>query len=372
MHLKRCYRVFFDDGSEIVCDHDHRWLTVTGQSSCMRQGVWTTEEIAGRLFGSNKQRDQRVPVAGALNLPERDLPVHPYVLGCWLGDGKTASGEFFGADDFIFSEISRCGYAIGSNSEKREGFCQARTIYGLRTQLRENDLLGHKHIPSAYLRASTAQRLALLQGLMDTDGCWNRARNSAVFSVTNKTLAHDLHELALSLGQRANFHEFTARGFGKESAAWRVTFTPNGINPFRLPRKADQVTDGTARSSRRIITSAQPTVSVRTQCVMVDSPDHTYLCGETMIPTHNTGKGIYAEVGLQLSALAGCDFVITPDGQEHEIPPVECLAALHIRPRSCRLFPVNNQEENFTCFLAAREILRWQEDISPHVLGEPR
>ncbi len=91
--------------------------------------------------------------------------------------------------------------------------------------------------------------------------------------------------------------------------------------------------------------------------------------GSVYLLDFKTGKGVYAEAGLQVSALAGADFIITPEGEEKEIPALDFVAAIHIRPRSCRLIPVSRQEENFSCFLAARQILRWQEEVSPHVLG---
>lgn len=91
--------------------------------------------------------------------------------------------------------------------------------------------------------------------------------------------------------------------------------------------------------------------------------------GKIVLGDNKTGKGIYAEVGLQLSALAGCDFIIRQDGSEEEIPPLDELAALHVRPRSWKLVPVARQQECFEAFLAARAVMRWSEEVSPHVLG---
>jgi hypothetical protein len=91
--------------------------------------------------------------------------------------------------------------------------------------------------------------------------------------------------------------------------------------------------------------------------------DHVYL-GD-----NKTGKRVYAEVALQLSALAGADFIITESGEEQEIPPIECLAALHLRPRSWHFIPVGRREESFKAFLACREIVSWMQDIAPSALG---
>jgi hypothetical protein len=91
--------------------------------------------------------------------------------------------------------------------------------------------------------------------------------------------------------------------------------------------------------------------------------------GKIWLLDFKCGRRVYEEAALQVSALAGADFILREDGQEEEIPPVEHLAALHIRPRSFKIVPVNHRQENFSCFLAAREILRWQEEYKPGVLG---
>lgn len=80
-----------------------------------------------------------------------------------------------------------------------------------------------------------------------------------------------------------------------------------------------------------------------------------------------TGKGVYGEASLQLAALAGADTIIREDGTEEEIPQVEELAVLHLRPRSCKLLRASDREKNFKTFLAARQIVRWQEEVAPNV-----
>jgi len=377
IHFKPCRRMRFDDGSEIICDHDHRWVTMTGVSRAsqqLRESVVTADEIARTLRGSNGQRHHRVTLAGALHLDGVELPVHPYVLGCWLGDGNRSRGEISKPDEELFENIAACGYEVGPDIATEER-CRTHTVYGLRAQLRAAGFLGSKTVPDIYLRASRGQRLALLQGLMDTDGTWNRRRQQAVFGyVTNKALAMAVRELALSLGQRATLFTSMVSGFGKQVEAYSVAFAPRFMNPFRLPRKAalaeNRLLCPTAKGGRRIIHSAEPCVSVRTQCITVDSPDQTYLCGEAMIPTHNTGRGVYPEYGLQVSALSHCEFIVDADGNEWEMPEVTRHALLHLRPRSWRLVPVYEAEDCFSTFLAARRIWEWNTEIAPHVLGE--
>lgn len=91
--------------------------------------------------------------------------------------------------------------------------------------------------------------------------------------------------------------------------------------------------------------------------------------GTIYLGDNKTGKGVYAEAALQLSALAGCDFIIREDGSEEEIPALQELAALHVRPRSWKFITVARREECFSAFLAARELMTWSEKVAPYVLG---
>jgi PDDEXK-like domain of unknown function (DUF3799)/LAGLIDADG-like domain len=300
VHWRSCYRVRFDDASSVICDADHLWATVAGRPAGKGGHLGyrpakarTTEEIRStlRLYG---QCHHRVPVAGALELPPIGLPIHPYVLGCWLGDGSRAGGRITNPDEELFTLIAACGYHVGrdgSAAVAAGGKCPTRTAHGLTRQLRLAGLLGHKAIPAAYLRAGHGQRLALLQGLMDTDGSWNETRGQVVYSTTCKQLGLAVRELALTLGQRAVLHEVTQHGFGLTVTAYWVTFTPRGIRPFRLSRKAGQVTPRSGvRASRRVIMAVEDVPTVATQCLTVDSPDSTYLCTDAMIPTHNSAR----------------------------------------------------------------------------------
>jgi replicative DNA helicase len=293
-----CYRITFDDATTIVADNEHLWQVTAGDRRRNLTTVMSTEALydstsrGGRWF---------IPNALPLNLPDVILPIDPYVLGCWLGDGSARDGEITGIDDDLFDLIGAAGYAVGADTSTSR--TPTRTIYGLRTGLRTEGLLNNKHIPHRYLRGSAHQRLALLQGLMDTDGTWNRRRGQAVFEVTNERLARGVYELVVSLGARASFWSGVARGFEVTTTRYRVAFRPVGFNPFRLNRKATLVVNGGARSSGRTIRRITAVGTVPTQCVAVDSPDSLYLAGAQMIPTHNTGELGDAEAQLDFYAL---------------------------------------------------------------------
>lgn len=82
-----------------------------------------------------------------------------------------------------------------------------------------------------------------------------------------------------------------------------------------------------------------------------------------------SGKGVYAEVGLQCSAYAHAEFIGLPDGSEAPMPSVDGALCLHLTPTGYRLIEVRADDEVFQAFLYAREVFRWQEETSKTVLG---
>jgi hypothetical protein len=93
------------------------------------------------------------------------------------------------------------------------------------------------------------------------------------------------------------------------------------------------------------------------------------IAGETWLIDYKTGKNLHDEVGLQLSALAHGEFIITPEGEELPVPLIHGIAAVHIRPRSWKFVPVQHDKDNFSAFIAARELYRWSTEVRDEVLA---
>lgn len=296
-----CYEVVFSDGSSIVADAQHQWLTETRsarKSKRILASVVTTEQIAATVrINADARANHAVPNAAALQ-GGGDLPLPPYVLGAWLGDGHTAGARLTSETDEIPMRIE----GLGIRCEKR-----GHMLYSLQLPeraridggdgsftalLRKLGVLGDKHIPAAYLRASEADRRELLAGLLDTDGTVARQTGSVQFATTSGRLADDVYELIVSLGYRCGRSGKRVRGRTEATSFCHVLTFATVDDVFHLHRKAvlhkETRPASTVRIGRRYIVDVRPVDPVPVRCVQVDNDEHLYLAGRSMIPTHNS------------------------------------------------------------------------------------
>ncbi len=290
------HRLTFADGHSIIADDNHMWVTENQYERNKRRPAQhrTTAEIADSIKTPSGISNHSIPWAGALDYPEQALPFDPYLLGMWLGDGDSRSASIScHADDLeeTLALVAGAGYAtrVKPNGSPN-GLGREIAFYGAQkwasdgpaVQLRVMGVLNNKHIPAAYLRGSRAQRMALLSGLMDSDGYVDNS-GRCEFSNTNAGLAYGVAELVRSLGIGAALSE---KRNSHGNPAWLVKFTPTWV-PFRLSRKAARCRTERQRMNHYIV-SAEPLAPRRTVCIEVDSPSHMFLAGEGMVPTHNS------------------------------------------------------------------------------------
>jgi deoxycytidine triphosphate deaminase len=310
-----CREVVFSDGTTVVADLAHRWLTRTKHEA--RRGragsIRTTEDIAETLRCGVHEYTHRVPRCDPVQYPTASLPVDPYVLGAWIGDGTSTKSVMTTVDEAILEEIASAGYAvapvsgrsayrIGGAGHTRDPLSGRSTRNAsLSSTLRTMGRLGNRHIPAVYMCADVSQRQALLEGLMDTDGyCdkWGRCE----FTTIRPGLAAQVHELVASLGFRPVIGVKPAMLNGVDHGPkYEVTFTPD--RPvFRLPRKlARQKRSGWFGWGRSIV-SVRECDSVPVRCIEIDRPDGLFLASRSFIPTHNSSLG---RLGLLIHSTAG-------------------------------------------------------------------
>nr|WP_194283102.1 replicative DNA helicase [Saccharothrix syringae] len=266
MRGRPCYEVEFSDGSVLVADAEHQWATVTSRGAA---GVRTTREVAATLRRGTAP-DHAVTNAAPLDLPVADLPLGPYTLGSWLGDGHPATTE----PEVVW-------HVEAEGHEPRGG-----AVPGV---LRDLGVLDDRHIPADYLRASAEQRRALLAGLLDTGGTVTDD-GSVRFAVADARLAEDVRELVVSLGHHCS--TATERAGDGSRTAHVLTFgTEDDVFRLEHKRLLHKERRG-ARTGSRFIVDVRPVPSVPVRCVEVDNADHLYLAGRSMIPTHNSTLGL--------------------------------------------------------------------------------
>ena len=285
---RELYSVTTSDGEEILCDAQHLW-GVNSNTTVSEAKVYNF--TAEYLFNWPKPNRPIIPRHLPVEYPERALPIDPWVLGMWLGDGTADSGRFTAHPDdqgYVKAELQSAGYAAGPNTS--DGF--TFTVYGLRPQLRELGVLNNKHIPEQYRIASVDQRMALLQGLMDADGTVTPA-SQAIFCNTNLGLVEGVKEILHSLGVKATVrsHIDTRGRWGTAKPLYRVAFRL--ADCARMPRKARYTRTPTDKRSRSI--SSEPTGRTgAVQCISVARADGLFLAGRGYVVTHNSEQDLLA------------------------------------------------------------------------------
>jgi hypothetical protein len=234
-----------------------------------------------------------LPETEPLEFPERDLPVDPWVLGYWLGDGSTGLGNITcDVDDLphVRECMQAAGYDIGAIGAKKEGG-RGRSvgILKLAADLRSAGVLNDKHIPEEYLYASVEQRRALIQGLMDSDG-YVDTKGSAEYCQVRKQIADGMAFLLRSVGVKVNVRESEAKLYGRVTGPrYRLTFKPyKHQNLVTLPRRAERVREMRRKPIPRVIKDVRRVAPVDARCITVEAEDGLYLVGETMVVTHNS------------------------------------------------------------------------------------
>lgn len=290
VHHRKCYEITFNNKDKIIADNEHRWLITFGDKTRgFKDVVMTSEEIHSYLqqFKDDKIKSHEMPKIYNPKPIVNDniqLPIDPYVLGCWLGGGYKLDGIIKNKEYGIWLEITRRGYEIGEDiPQNGDGNDKGEilTVFGLRPKLIEMGLLGNKHIPDIYMNSSFEQRLDLLRGLMDMDGYYDKERNCFGVNTSQEWKARAIRMIASSLGFKVTVTKSEGDG---------IDIAFNGdINPFLMKHCPIDLPKDSIHEYREIV-SVEEVETIPTRCIEVDSPTHTFLCGENFLVTHNTNK----------------------------------------------------------------------------------
>ena len=316
---KQVYRVTTQDGASTLCCAEHLWSVATRDDR--RRGkplrVLETREMLGTLRAAHYHRFEVPLVSAPVEFERRDVPMEPYALGLLLGDGcitTRTTPSFTTADPELALALGKAlpgielarktaiDYVLRRSGGGRGGVIVTNPVTAT---LRELGLAGSnsstKFVPHAYLHNSSDVRLALLQGLLDTDGgpVMQEARTCRIqYSTTSPRLKEAVVFLVRSLGGVAYWRKRPADGRAPGLARGRSVHhradtyaidirLPAGVEPFRLSRKRDAYRAAGGGRPMRFIDSIEPAGEEETLCIKVAAADSLYVTDDFLV-THNT------------------------------------------------------------------------------------
>ena len=334
--VKDTYRITFNDGYSIITDGSHLWTVSScnsGENSKNRENRYITisteqmldenlvleqkgtgwnekKQYKFRTFYKQKNGDSKwqIPIVKPIEFENNDkLPIEPYLLGLSLGDGHFTKSSAISIelhkDDFdeLFSGIMLTEQKTDKNKRRAYINYHSDDLKKLGLAHTKSDT---KFIPDIYKYSSIENRLAILQGLMDTDGHCMKSKNGEFngteYCTVSEKLADDVAEIVHSLGGIVRKKSKIGK-YKKEDGTiveckktYRLNIKlPNEFNPFRLKRKANEYNPPKKYKIGRYIKNIEPCGQAETICIAVDAPDKLYVT-EHAVVTHNTTQSIIA------------------------------------------------------------------------------
>jgi phosphate starvation-inducible PhoH-like protein len=316
---KQVYRVTTQDGASTLACGEHLWFVTTPHDDLRGEAgrVIQTSDMIGRVRSAH-DRQFELPLVGSVEFPAREVPLDAYALGLLLGDScmptsmtatcTTGDPELAAVPESALPDIEllRKGDIESVLREVYGGRGGLRVADPVTTVLRDLGLAGTRSsttfVPEEYLRNSSAVRLAVLQGLLDTEGGRVRQRGRACrvqFTTPSGRLRDDVVFLVRSLGGLASWHVREADGRAPGGMADEpVAFShdvyvldirlPADVGPFRLARKRE-IYDAASGGGRpmRFVDSVRPAGEAECVCISVAAEDSLYVT-EDFLVTHNT------------------------------------------------------------------------------------
>ncbi|MGH2961618.1 MAG: PhoH family protein [Solirubrobacterales bacterium] len=316
---KEVFRVRTQDGASTLCCSEHLWRVWTPDDRWRGKPgrVVETRDMLGRLRRAHQHRFELPLLAAPVEFGARDVPMDPYALGLLLGDGcltTTTTPRFATSDPELALALQekldgievrptgRVDYVLRHIDGHRGGVIVANPVTAI---LRELDLAGTssrtKFVPDAYLHNESAVRLAVLQGLLDSDGgpVTQRGRTCRIqYTTCSERLRDDVTFLVRSLGGVAYSRRRQAAGRPPGRADGRPVHhrsdafildirLPSGIEPFRLERKRDAYRHFGGGRPMRYVNAIEPAGEEDTVCIQVAAADSLYVTDGFLV-THNT------------------------------------------------------------------------------------
>jgi len=325
--LRPVYKIDWSDRAVSYSDIEHLWPLTYGSDGRVGERVYALKYLLGKELTKKTGYGNKWfgPINDCIVMPEQMLPIDAYTLGALLGDGGMSQKavQFTSADPQILERfVLPEGVHIKKHSSQNSGLATQYNLSGrlgqrneLVRRLRDLGLMGHtsltKFIPKQYLHNSKENRIALLQGLLDTDGSV-QADGSIEVSFSSKQLIDDFCELVRSLGGVS----FYTRRETKYAPSYRAhPKFPLGISPFFLARKSDLYEQAAPKRQRKIIKRAIKNITYvgdqECTCIAIAAEHQCYITRDYVV-THNTLSSIAAFEHLRDLGKADRALIVAP------------------------------------------------------------
>ena len=338
---KPVFRVCTQDGASTLCCGEHLWHVVTPEDR--RRGkpgrVLETQDMIGGLRRGHIHRYELPLLSAPVEFEPQAVPLDPYALGLLLGDGclttKTTPG-------FTTTDPELLRHVHGH----RGGVIVANPVT---TALRELGLAGtHSHtkfVPRVYLQNSPDVRIALLQGLLDSDGGpvrQDRRTCRIQYTTCSDALRDDVLYLVRSLGGVAYWRRRQAEVAYRNDSFVMDVRLPQAIAPFRLQRKLEAYRRDGGGRPMRFIDSIEPAGERQTVCIQVAAADSLYVTDDFLL-THNTLNDSFIildeaqntspeQMQMFLTRLGfGSKVVVTGDVTQVDLPREQASGLIHVQ-----------------------------------------
>lgn len=298
------HTVTFTDGTQIKCHFRHEWEVYDRRTGKVR--VLETQDMIGHLTNGREGHKRghrynfmiplRKPIVGQI----QRLEVKPYTLGVWLGDGTNQVPRitFDKNDTAMIDGVVDDGYPVRNKFIHKDTKVPTYEFDGLREALGKYGMCRYnkrteKHIPEEYLCATMENRLQLLAGLLDSDGCLIAKEHRYHFSTTEERMKDDFISLVSTFGWRCSVNEeepkTSSSGIVGRKVCWVIGFNPTFEIPCRLDRKK---LTSFSKQRRVAIQSIEKSEPEQGNCITIEG-DGMYLAGRTLMPTHNTSLLVF-------------------------------------------------------------------------------
>ena len=329
--IRPVYKLTFSDGSVVECDEEHLWNVNTYYQRTRKTYIkgsgakhqkkkfdpdytfktWALKDMINRgiykTFPNGRITNVfKVPKNKIIHFKDQDITVDPYILGYFIGDGCASRLSITVGEQDIDDFKKNISYI--SSNEINIVHVNNRTVYSvyLKSSLRkeikeifdEKTIRSHnKFIPEKYKINSKEKRIALLQGLLDSDGTVDK-KGIIEYCTKSKKLAEDVVFLVKSLGGYAYIGKKNTKYYSKKynervdcGMVYRIwiSFVDESIKPFRLERKMDRVRYRNKYLEEVYITKVEYDRQDYTQCILIDSDDHLYITDDFIV-THAITK----------------------------------------------------------------------------------